>query len=48
MAVLGKCLTKPRTGGRESDKSIVVRKLMNKVASNTAEWVERSDLTERK
>ena len=33
MVVLGKCLAKPETDGRESDKLIVVKKPMNNVAT---------------
>ena len=40
MAVLGKRLAKPKTGGRKSDKLIVVKKPVNKVAIQRSGWSE--------
>jgi hypothetical protein len=37
---LGSDKRSPKTGGRESDKSIVVRKAMNKVAIQRSGWSE--------
>ena len=40
MAVLGKRLAKPKTGGRKSDKLIVVKKPVNKVEIQRSGWSE--------
>ncbi len=40
MALLGKCFAKPKIGSRKSDKSIVVKKPVNKVAIQRSGWSE--------